>query len=107
MKAKKDFIGLVFGLCILITVSLVACSEGEPPDLGTIIFTANVDCEIRLFAANNGEQIAHSHYETGKEPFVVQMTRSGIFVVLAKSDGKEKREPLSYVRGELEYHIEF
>jgi hypothetical protein len=91
-------------------ILFAACSDNADPatGLGTIMFTSNVDCEIRLFAANNGEQLARDFYEVGKEPIVIQMKSTGIFVLNAESPGKKtKKEPLAYNGGNMEHYIEF
>jgi hypothetical protein len=88
-------------LCFII---LYACSEDK--DIGTISFTSNRDCEIRLFDSH-GRQTGHKHYEAGNSPAVMDMKRSGIYVVYAASADKTIKEPLTYMGENLEYHIEF
>ena len=84
-----------------------ACSQGEETILGSIVFTSNVDCKIQLFDSQ-GRETASGNYEIGKEPFVVQMKRSGIYVLLAKAAGKKDiKEPLTFMPGTLEQFIEF
>jgi len=93
----------------LFLIFFAACSDpADAPELGTIMFTSNFDCDIRLFAANNGEQLAREFYEVGKDPFIVKMKSTGIFVLHAESPGKKtKKEPLTYNGGNLEHFIEF
>jgi len=43
----------------------------------------------------------------GKAPFVVQMKRSGIFIVRAVNGDKTYKEPLTYAISNHEYFIEF
>lgn len=92
---------------LLTVVFFTACSQGEEPILGSIMFTSNEDCKIYLFDGA-GRDIASGDYEVGKDPFVVQMKRTGIYVLLAKSSGKKDiKEPLSYMPGTMEHYIEF
>ena len=89
-----------------------SCSQ-EPAILGSIIFTSEHDCDIRLFHSN-GAQIDRVMYEVGKPPVVVQMKSSGVFIVHATRVGaghalpeKTIKEPITYIRGTLEYFIAF
>ena len=95
---------LIFLIAVLL-FSAAACYDDDTV-LGSIMFTANADCEIRLFDSH-GREIAHDHYETEKEPFVVQMKRSGVFVVHAVAGNKTIKEPLTFVRDNIEHYIEF
>ena len=92
---------------LLTLLFFAACSKDDEPILGSIIFTSNVDCKIQLFDSQ-GRETASGNYEIGKQPFVVQMKRSGIYVLLAKADGKKDiKEPLTFMPGTLEQFIEF
>jgi hypothetical protein len=95
------FLILNFSFLIL----LVACSEDK--EIGSISFTSNQDCDIRLFDSH-GRQVAREQYEVGKAPAVVQMKSSGVFVIHAESQGQvTKKEPITYVTGNMEHYIEF
>ena len=92
-------------LIVLIVLTVPACSDDDPI-LGSISFTSSADCNIRLFDSN-GREIARENYEVGKAPFVVQMKRSGIFIVRAVNGDKTYKEPLTYAISNHEYFIEF
>jgi len=98
---------------VIILVMFFACSDPAPAHLGTIVFTASHDCDIRLFDCT-GNQIAREQYEVGKSPAVVNMKSSGVFVVHAVFVGAGLaparttiKEPMAYHSGNLEYYIEF
>jgi hypothetical protein len=95
---------------VLILVIMVSCSCSTTPDpdgrLGSIMFTATHDCDIRLFDSN-GRQVAREQWEIGKPPAVVQMKSSGIFVIHADNGEKTIKEPITFVRGNIEHCIEF
>ncbi|MCL2436253.1 MAG: hypothetical protein FWD09_09000 [Lentimicrobiaceae bacterium] len=78
----------------------------EDPIIGSISFTASHDCDIRLFDSN-GNQIARDQYETEKAPFVIQMKRSGAYIVHAVHEDKTIKEPIAYPGGVFERFIEF
>ena len=111
---KSPFV--VFRGLLLSFLFFSACSVFypiyDPPQLGTIMFTSNEDCEIRLFDSQ-GRQVTRENYELGRAPVIVQMTSSGVFVVRAVSVGsaltpsKTFKEPITYVGGNMEYYIEF
>ena len=96
-------IRIILIACILMICA--ACKEMEP--VGSIAFTAAVDCQFRLFDSK-GREIAFENYEVGKEAAVVEMKSTGVFVLQATSEGKESvKEPLHYHGGDVEYFIEF
>ena len=103
LKFLKSLNLLILNSSFLILFA--ACSVDEPL-LGSIMFTSNQDCDIRLFDAG-GAQIARINYEIGKEPAIVQMTRSGIFIVHAVGETRTIKDPITFVNGNLEYYIEF
>ena len=83
-----------------------ACSNDDEPIQGSITFTSNADCDIRLFNSN-GKQIDRGQYEVEKPPFVVSLKRTGVYVVHAESAGKAtKKDPITFF-GSMEYFIEF
>jgi len=104
MKPTR-FFPLLIVLIVLIVPTVPSCSANDPI-LGAINFTASHDCDIRLFDSA-GREIAHEKYELGKAPVVVQMSRSGIFIVRAVNGDKTYKEPLTFVNGNIEYYIEF
>ena len=101
MKSKL----LILNFSFLILLTVPACSDDDPI-LGSISFTSSADCNIRLFDSN-GREIARENYEVGKAPFVVQMKRSGIYIVRAVNNNQTYKEPLTFVNGNIEYFIEF
>ena len=88
----------------LFLIVLYSCSKEE--SIGTIAFTSNRDCEIRLFDSQ-GRQTGHEHYIVGGSPAVMDMKRSGVYVVHAVSADRTIKEPLTYMGENLEYHIKF
>jgi len=101
---KSPFWG--FSGVLLVFLFFAACSVEDDPIQGSISFTSNADCHIRLFDSR-GNQIERGQYEVEKEPFVVPLKRTGIYVVHAESDGNPtKRDPITFV-GSMEYYIEF
>ena len=93
-------------ICLICPLLFFACSGADDTQLGTIMFTANADCDIRLFYSQ-GSQLARVQYEVGKAPAVVNMKSSGVFVVHAVSSDKTVKEPITYVNGNLDHYIEF
>ena len=89
-----------------------ACVFSPIHDLpGSITFTANDDCEIRLFTTDS-VQIAREYYELGKAPFIVPMKEPGEYMIIAVRAGlalapKTVKEPILYPGGKFEYYIEF
>jgi hypothetical protein len=77
---------------------------GDQP--GTIMFTSNYDCEIRLFDSDT-TQLVREFYELGKAPAVVRMTTTGVFILQTTAAHQSKKEPLTYSGGNMEYYIEF
>jgi hypothetical protein len=80
---------------------------------GSILFTSNFDCEIRLFNSDT-VQIARDYYEVGKAPFIVHMKESGEYLLFAETVGvllapakKTIKETITYRSGNIEYYIEF
>ena len=108
MKTKQflKFLIFFFGPFFL---AVPSCSDGDPsPEHGTIMFTSNADCDIRLFDCDS-IQIARQHYEVGKYPVIVSMKSSGEYIVHALNYSSQKtlQSPLIYKGGNLEYYIEF
>ena len=96
------FLTFLTFFCIL----LPSCLDDDERVIGSISFTADADCDIRLFDSN-GRQIARGNYELEKAPFVVSLKHSGVYVVHAESEGKPtKKDPVTFVVS-MEYYIEF
>ena len=96
----------------LILLFFTACSSDETV-LGSISFTANADCDIRLFDVG-GDQIARGNYVVGKDPFIVVMKNSGMFVVHAVFNGSGTapknttfKQTMTYISYDVEYFIKF
>jgi len=102
MKTVQIF----FLLCVIFFAA--ACSDAtNPPDIGSIAFTSTHDCDFRLLDSH-GRQIARDFYELGKQPIIVRMTNSGLYVVHAESPGQKTiKVPLPYPGGNIEHYIEF
>ena len=99
---------------LLAAFLFVACSDDNVSnELGTIMFTSNVDCRIRLFDSAYGNQLINEQYEVGKAPVIVQMKYSGVYILYAEYPpsgaikGGSIKVPLSYVSGTIEHYIEF
>jgi len=96
---------LIFFLSIIIALFFAACSE-DPAERGSITLTATHDCDIRLFDSQ-GRQIARENYEVGKEPVIIKMQYSGVFIIHAVSSDKTVKEPITFHSGHIEHYIEF
>jgi len=93
-------------LSLFIFFILFSACKDDDPIIGSISFTSSADCNIRLFDSR-GKQIARVYYELGKAPAVVQMNRSGVYIVRAVNSNAILNEPLAYQGGDIVYLIEF
>ena len=95
------------GVILLLALSLFFHSCKDDPIIGSITFTASHNCDVRLFDSQ-GREIAHVTCDLTRQPAVVEMTRSGLFVVLAECPGKESvKESLPYPGGDIQHYIQF
>ena len=92
-------------LCILVILVVSACSHDDEM-IGAITFTSSVNCDIRLFDSR-GRQVGREYYEVGKNPAVIQMKSTGIFIVHATNGNQTIKEPITYIGGNLDYYLRF